>query len=97
MVEYAINSIQSNQSTIFNIADVNVSYSFQCPTYNIQKRENIEKDLIISTNHFIDPPEGWDILEISNDSVENYFTEIRIIVKITFLFLHKKTMNIAAL
>lgn len=76
-VENPINSIQANQSVIINAADVNKSYSYQCATAGIQKRYGTEEGVIVSSNHFADPPPGWPVLELPANDMFNKWTSDR--------------------
>jgi hypothetical protein len=54
----AFQSVLANMSSIVNVADSNIAYSFECPVTGVKRRNPDDAGLMASTNHFIDPSWG---------------------------------------
>lgn len=54
----AFQSVSANLSSIVNVADPNVAYSFECSTSSVVRREPDAAGLLVATNHFVDPSWG---------------------------------------
>jgi hypothetical protein len=63
-IEVPLNALNADASVIINAVDVNNAAVFQCPTYNIHRRNPSLNGYLIATNHFVDPPVGWPVLEL---------------------------------
>ena len=50
---------------MLNVADSNVSYSYEWSTFGIRRRVQDKPGLLVSTNHFVDP--SWGIAQPSGD------------------------------
>ncbi len=66
----AFQSIRANLSSIVNVADRDIAYSFECPTDNASRREPDKAGLIAATNHFVDP--CWNIAELPDNASTAY-------------------------
>ena len=54
----AFKSTRVNLSSIINVADGNVAYSYECSPDDVKQRPPDRDGLLASTNHFIDPSWG---------------------------------------
>jgi hypothetical protein len=54
----AFQSVLANMSSIVNVADGHIAYSFECPVTGVKRRNPDDAGLMASTNHFIDPSWG---------------------------------------
>ncbi len=54
----AFQSVSANLSSIVNVADRNVAYSFECSTSAVVRRAPDAAGLLVATNHFVDPSWG---------------------------------------
>lgn len=55
-LDVAFHSTNTNYSCIINVADKNVSYSYEWPTYdNALRRVGERKGMLVATNYFADP------------------------------------------
>jgi len=54
-LDAAIFSSQPVVAILLNVADSNVSYSYEWPTFGIRRRVQDKPGLLVSTNHFVDP------------------------------------------
>jgi len=54
----AFQSVSANLSSIVNVADRNIAYSFECSTSAVKRRNPDSNGLMVSTNHFVDPSWG---------------------------------------
>jgi len=64
-LDAAVSSSQPSFSMLFNVADENVAYSYELPTFGIRRRVPDKPGLLVSTNHFVDP--SWGIAHSSGD------------------------------
>ena len=64
-LDAAISSSQPSFSMLFNVADENVAYSYELPTFGMRRRVPDKPGLLVSTNHFVDP--SWGIAHSSGD------------------------------
>jgi len=77
-LEAAINAAEADKSYIVSAVDINSAYSFLWPTYGIHKRSGINEGLLVTTNHFVNPPETWtEIPELPADPVDAFYTKER--------------------
>jgi hypothetical protein len=74
-MDTAFQPVLANISSIVNVADANIAYSFECPVTAVKRRDPDTAGLIVSTNHFVDPfwgipepnpDEGWTVLRRNN-------------------------------
>ena len=56
--DMAFQSIRSNLSSIVNVADKDIAYSYEVPTYDVKRRAPDRDGLLVGTNHFVDPSWG---------------------------------------
>lgn len=70
----AFQSVSANLSSIVNVADRTVAYSFECSTSVVVRREPDAAGLLAATNHFVDP--SWGIPPPEPDE-ENAWTALR--------------------
>ena len=54
----AFQSVSANLSSIVNVADRNIAYSFECSTSSVKRRYPDADGLMVATNHFVDPSWG---------------------------------------
>jgi hypothetical protein len=54
----AFQPVQANMSSIVNVADTTIAYSFECPVSGCRRRNPDAPGLMVSTNHFIAPSWG---------------------------------------
>ena len=54
-------SSQAAVAILLNVADSNVSYSYEWATFGIKRRVQDKPGLLVSTNHFVDP--SWNIAQ----------------------------------
>ena len=66
----AFQSVRVNLSSIVNVADKDVAYSFELPTDNATRREPDKAGLIAATNHFVDP--FWNLPELPDNASTAY-------------------------
>ena len=66
----AFQSVRVNLSSIVNVADKEIAYSFELPTDNATRREPDKAGLITATNHFVDP--YWNIAELPDNAGTAY-------------------------
>lgn len=66
----AFQSIRVNLSSIVNVADRDIAYSFELPTDNATRREPDKAGMIVATNHFVDPV--WNIAELPDNAGTAY-------------------------
>ena len=64
-LDAAMFSSQPVVAILLNVADSNVSYSYEWPTFGIRRRVQDKPGLLVSTNHFVDP--SWGIAQPSGD------------------------------
>lgn len=64
-LDAAMFSSQPIVAILLNVADSNVSYSYEWPTFGIRRRVQDKPGLLVSTNHFVDP--SWGIAQPSGD------------------------------
>jgi len=57
-IDAAFQSTRVNLSSIVNVADRDISYSFECPTFDARRRSPDRDGLMVATNHFVDPSWG---------------------------------------
>ncbi len=55
---------------LLNVADENVSYSYEWATFGIRRRGQDKPGLLVSTNHFVDP--SWGIAQPSVDVFQTF-------------------------
>jgi len=70
----AFKSVSANLSSIVNVADRNIAYSFECSTSTVKRRDPDAAGLIIATNHFVDS--SWGIPPPVPDE-DNAWTALR--------------------
>ncbi|MFA5400514.1 MAG: C45 family peptidase [Dehalococcoidia bacterium] len=66
----AFQSVRVNLSSIVNVADKDIAYSFELPTDNATRREPDKAGLIAATNHFVDP--CWNLAELPDNASTAY-------------------------
>lgn len=66
----AFQSVRVNLSSIVNVADKDIAYSFELPTDNATRREPDKAGLIAASNHFVDP--FWNIPELPDNAGTAY-------------------------
>ncbi|MCX5855007.1 MAG: C45 family autoproteolytic acyltransferase/hydrolase [Deltaproteobacteria bacterium] len=54
-VDPAFQSTRVNLSSIINVADQNVAYSYECSPSDVKRRSQDRPGLLVATNHFVDP------------------------------------------
>jgi hypothetical protein len=64
-LDAALFSSQPAVSILLNVADENVAYSYEWPTFGIRCRVPDKPGLLVSTNHFVDP--SWKIAHSTGD------------------------------
>jgi hypothetical protein len=57
-INTAFQSVLANMSSIVNVADSNIAYSFECPVTGVKRRDPDAAGLMASTNHFLDSSWG---------------------------------------
>jgi hypothetical protein len=62
-------STQPAVAILLNVADSNVSYSYEWATFGIRRRVQDKPGLLVSTNHFVDP--SWGIAQPSGDPFQS--------------------------
>jgi hypothetical protein len=55
----ALKSARMNLSSIINVADRTVAYSYECPTTDVRRRAPNRAGWLVATNHFTEP--SWNI------------------------------------
>ena len=63
-----MSSSQAAVAILLNVADGNVSYSYEWPTFGTRRRGQDKPGLLVSTNHFVD--QSWGIAQPSGDPVQ---------------------------
>jgi hypothetical protein len=66
----AFQSVRANLSSIVNVADKDIAYSFELPTDNATRREPDKSGLIAASNHFVDP--YWNVAELPDNASTAY-------------------------
>lgn len=64
-LDAAMFSSQAAVAILLNVADRNVSYSYEWATFGIKRRVQDKPGLLVSTNHFVDP--SWNIAQPARD------------------------------
>ncbi len=64
-LDAAMFSTQPAVAILLNVADSNVSYSYEWATFGIRRRGQDKPGLLVSTNHFVDP--SWKIAHSAGD------------------------------
>jgi hypothetical protein len=64
----AFQPVLANMSSIVNVADGNIAYSFECPVTGVKRRDPDAAGLMASTNHFIDLSWGIALPKSTDDS-----------------------------
>ncbi len=64
----AFQPVLANLSSIVNVADENIAYSFECSVTECRRRDPDAPGLLASTNHFIDPSLGFPLPPPTDDS-----------------------------
>jgi hypothetical protein len=62
-------STQPAVAILLNVADSNVSYSYEWSTFGIRRRVQDKPGLLVSTNHFVDP--SWGIAQPLGDPFQS--------------------------
>lgn len=57
-MDAAFRPVLANVSSIVNVADENIAYSFECPVTGCRRRGPDGPGVLASTNHFVDPSWG---------------------------------------
>ena len=68
-INEAFKSVLPNISSIVNVADSRIAYSFECPVTGVKRRNPDAPGLLVSTNHFLDPSWGLPVPGPTDDSV----------------------------
>lgn len=74
-IDAAFQAVRVNLSSIVNVADKDIAYSFECPTNDVKRRVPDKEGLLAATNHFIHP--AWNIPQPADDEKEAWTVKRR--------------------
>jgi hypothetical protein len=74
-MDAAFQAVRVNLSSIVNVADKDIAYSFECTPDGVKRRAPDKNGLMAATNHFVDP--AWKIPQPSDDKKEGWTVKRR--------------------
>jgi hypothetical protein len=90
-VEAAFRTVSTDLSSIVNVADPTIAYSFEYPMTAVKRRPPDEDGLLASTNHFVDP--SWGMPAPQPDSANGWSVKRRDNL-LTFARANKGTLDL---
>jgi hypothetical protein len=90
-INAAFQAVQADLSSIVNVADPTIAYSFECPLYGVLRRPPDDNGLLAATNHYIDP--SWGLPPPTPDSAYAW-TSLRRNNLLAFAQANKGSLNV---
>ncbi|WP_051328179.1 C45 family autoproteolytic acyltransferase/hydolase [Desulfatirhabdium butyrativorans] len=72
-MDAAFHSSLVNLSSIINVADSTIAYSYECPTTFPPRRRSPDQDgILVATNHFVEPDPSWNLPQQKDDETTEW-------------------------